>query len=72
MRRERDGAGLDSPTRWRAQTPLATGSGVERDMPPKNVRLILGHPSGDSFCAAIAWAERLACGCKCSRTAWRA
>ncbi|WP_257755894.1 hypothetical protein [Pseudomonas aeruginosa] len=41
-------------------------------MPPKNVRLILGHPSGDSFCAAIAWAERLACGCKCSTTAWRA
>lgn len=24
-------------------------------MPPKNVRLILGHPSGDSLCAAIAW-----------------
>ncbi|HCK4938313.1 TPA: hypothetical protein N0H66_005531 [Pseudomonas aeruginosa] len=52
------------------QTPLATR--VERDMPPKNVRLILDNPSGDSFCAASALAERLAFGCKRSRTVWRA
>ncbi|EPQ3665445.1 hypothetical protein ACSEPQ_28220 [Pseudomonas aeruginosa] len=41
-------------------------------MPPKNVRLILDNPSGDSFCAASALAERLAFGCKRSRTVWRA